>query len=393
MIKKDITFIYKDAAEKAMFEPIAEEANKRGYKTTFSENEFSRCEVGFYCQHVNFPQYSKFSVIMLHDIIQQYGNWPDIWFFEPWDKYDIGILPSTQWEENWNKCSQWKYTRPRLGIYKVGWPKADSVCKLTKSTSRSEFNKKHGLDDSKKTILYAPAWENDNKQDDFVQAMKKLNVNVILKQGPWNSEKWLRERPDIYDNVLKMNELHKDIPGVVILDGETNIFEAIAVSDVLVSEESSTLCEAVMMGIPAVSVSDWPIPDTVPSRMPKCDYDFVLMTKRCELSDCINDVIENYSRYHEEFEAFSSRTFSNIGKASGIIMDIIDDCVAGNDIRYTEVKPKECEKVPLGKEISRRKEQFIRATHANYKIQYPVFRFFWDLAKKCKNVLVGDYFK
>ena len=56
------------------------------------------------------------------------------------------------------------------------------------SVEFSEIKEKHkndntlvGIDVSKPTILYAPAWENDNKQDEFVQAMLPLDVNIIVK--------------------------------------------------------------------------------------------------------------------------------------------------------------------------------------------------------------------
>ena len=55
-IKKDITFIYMDKAEYGIYEPIAEEAQKRGYRVKFTDNKFEKCEIGFYCQHINFPQ-------------------------------------------------------------------------------------------------------------------------------------------------------------------------------------------------------------------------------------------------------------------------------------------------------------------------------------------------
>ena len=71
MLKKNITFIYSDSAEKAIYQPLKEEAERRGYTVKLTDNPFERCEIGVYCQHVNFPQYSKFSVIMLHDIIKQ----------------------------------------------------------------------------------------------------------------------------------------------------------------------------------------------------------------------------------------------------------------------------------------------------------------------------------
>ena len=74
MLNKDITFIYWDSSEKNMYQPIIEEAKKRGYKTKLTDNKFEKCEIGFYCQHINFPQFSKFSFIMLHDIIQAYSD-------------------------------------------------------------------------------------------------------------------------------------------------------------------------------------------------------------------------------------------------------------------------------------------------------------------------------
>ena len=91
MQKKEITFIYDNSAQISMYKPIVAEAERRGYTTKMTQNILEKCEIGFYCHHINFPQHSKFSVIMLHDIIQQYSNWPDIWYREPWNKYDIGM--------------------------------------------------------------------------------------------------------------------------------------------------------------------------------------------------------------------------------------------------------------------------------------------------------------
>lgn len=379
MLKKDITFIYMDKAEWDMYQPLEEEARKRGYKVTFTDNKFQKCEIGFYCQHVNFPQYSKFSFIMLHDIIQGYSRWPDLWYEEPWNKYDIGILPSQQWVDNWNLCSQWFYARPRLGMYKIGWPKADVILKLKDNASREKFYLKHHLDVSKKTIVYAPAWENDHKQDDFVQSMLKLNVNILIKQA-----KFSKDYPEIIRNIEEMYEMHKDNPRVTILPPETNIFEAIAVSDVLVSEESSTMCEAAMMGIPAVSVSNWLIPDVTPSRYPKCDYDFVMMTTKEELSDCVKNIIEHYNDYHKTSQEFAKKTFSNIGETSSMIMDLVDDVVNGKPLPVP-IMPQENQNVSIDKEIRRRKEQIKREFLGNY------CKRFWILVimKKIAKQLLG----
>lgn len=382
-IEKIITFIYWDAAEKNMYQPIIEEAKKRGYLVELTENKLQKCEIGVYCQHVNYPQYSKLSVIMLHDIIQQYRNWPDIWYREPWDKYDIGILPSSQWEDNWNKCSQWTYTRPRKGIFKIGWPKADVILKLKENSSKEYFFKKFGMDISKRTVLYAPSWENDHKQDDFVQSMLKLDVNILIKQAHVVE----KDYPQIVNNIKEMYRLHKDIPEVTILPPETNIFEAIAISDVLVSEESSTMCEAAMMGIPAVSVSNWLIPDTKPSRLPSCDYDFVIMTTKEELHNCIYNIISNYDNFHQRSIKFRDNTFSNVGNTSSMIMDIIDDCVSNTPIRYNALIPHKEEHIPFNKNIKRHLYLITREVSGNYAIRYRIVRWIWNCILKTNRII------
>lgn len=381
MLKKDITFVYMDTAERNMYQPIAEEAKKRGYQVSFTDDKTCKCEIGVYCQHINFPQFSKFSVIMLHDIIQQYSNWPNIWYREPWDKYDIGILPSKQWEENWNQCSQWSYACPRKGMFRIGWPKADVIIKLKNSVTKEDFYKEHGLDINKRTILYAPAWENDHKQDDFVQSMLKLDVNILIKQA-----KWAEQYADIINNIKEMYYLHKDNPRVTILPPETNIFEAIAVSDVLVSEESSTMCEAIMMGIPAVSVSNWLIPDVTPSRLPMCDYDFVIMTQKESLTDCICEIINDYSKYQKQAQEYSEKTFSNIGRTSSMIMDIIDDCVSEKNIRYKSLVEKEKVREPFKNKSKRLWLQFKNEVYGNYVHRFAFLGVIWSLLRTTKRM-------
>ena len=383
-LKKEVTFIYMDAAEKAMYKPIAEEAERRGYITRFTDNKYAKCEIGIYCQHINFPQFSKFSVIMLHDIIQQYSNWPNLWIREPWNKYDIGFLPSNQWVNNWKQCSMYYYANPKIGMYKVGWPKADNYAGIDKEQFTRAFNQKHGLSFNKRTILYAPSWENDGKQNDFVQSMLKLDVNILIKQASVDPEKY----KDMYCAIKEMHNLHKDLPQVVMLDPETNIIEAIMASDVLVSDESSTMCEAVMMGIPAVSVSDWLIPDVTPKRFPQCNYDFVFMTEKDNLSSFIQNIIDNYEKTKEEVRSFSERTFGSLGGASKLIMDIIDDCVEGRKIRYESLSPEPKSFVPIKDLVFHISEGTKREVYYNYKQRFRVVSVMWEWARGVKRCLI-----
>lgn len=387
-LKKDITFIYSDSAEKEIYKPIAAEAEKRGYKVNMTNDVFAKCEIGFYCQHVNLPQFSKFSVIMLHDVIQQYGAWPDLWLREPWNKYDVGFLPSTQWIENWNRCSQWYYANPRIGMFKLGWPKADNYASVDKESFKKKFCELHGLDVNKRTVLYAPAWENDNKQDDFVKAMQKLDVNILIKQAPMDPNYSLAYKLSC-EEVKRMYELHKDISGVTILDPKTNIFDAILACDVLVSEESSTMCEATMMGIPAISVSDWLIPDVNPHRYPTCKYDFVTNVKKDFLSDSVAEILSNYNEKLTEVERFREKSFGEIGGCSEIVMDIIDDCVNGNKIRYQALPPAPRKRVPLKREIYHLTEGLKRELYYNYNKRYKAFHFIYEPVRKLKKKIEG----
>ena len=384
MIKKEITFIYADTVQKQVYEMIAAEAKKRGYKTRISDDKFTRCEIGWYCEHINFPQYSKFSVIMLHDITQQYGNWPDIWLREPWNKYDIGFLPSDLWVKNWKQCSKYYYARPRKGVYLTGWPKADSLSAFMDGTKKEEYIKEVGIDPTKPTVLYAPSWENDGKQDEFVRAMMPLDVNILVKQAPWPNT-----YPQQLKNIAEMRELHKDNPRVIQLDPETSILDAIMISDILVSEESSTMCECVMMGKPAISVCNWLIPDVTPSRYPADDYEYVVKTTKEELTQCVSEVLNNYDKYAGEAKAYSDKHFANIGRCISMMLDILDAAVEGRESPYPALVPLNNEKVPLDKLRFHKIEIIKREVYYNYRDRSKVVETLWNAARGVKRTITG----
>lgn len=382
MLKKEITFIYLDTVQKQVYEQIAEKAVKRGYKTKITDNKYEKCEIGWYCEHINFPQYSKFSVIMLHDITQQYGNWPDIWVREPWDKYDLGFLPSKVWVNNWNQCSQYHYANPRRGVYLTGWPKADRISSYLDEGKKKEYMRSVGIDESKPTVLYAPAWENDNKQRDFVESMRPLDVNILIKQAPWPES-----YPDQLKNIEDMRRLYENDSRVIQLNPKTSILDAIMISDVLVSEESSTMCESVMMGKPAVSVCNWLIPDTNPSRFPADDYDYVVKTTKEELTECVQDILLNYSKYAGDAKEYSDEHFANIGGCIDLMLDILDSCVDGVQSPVAPLTPKKRKMIPAKKRYINITERIKREVYWNYKQRSKMVSIMWDVAKKTKDIV------
>jgi hypothetical protein len=321
-VNKDITFFIETLADLQLYESSIMEAQKRGYATRVTDNPKEPCEIGIYCQHINYPENSKFSVIMLHDLIQAYPRWPDIWEREPWNKYDIGILPSKFWVDMWENASYKPWVMPRLGVYELGWPKADLITSSEFSNAVNQLSVELDLNKSKKTVLYAPSWENDNKQDDFVQAMLQLDVNILIKQGHVE-RKWGANWSvyyEVYDEIQKMRRLHQNIANVHILDPKINILHAIALADILVSEESSTMCEAVLMGKPAIAVEDWLIPDTIPRRTACKGHAFTIKTTKVALKDKTLDVIQRYDFYSQQAITFRDNNFlSNSNGGGGVI--------------------------------------------------------------------------
>lgn len=339
-IKKEITFIYTDKLEYQCAEPIANEAKKRGYEVKFSNNIFEKCEIGFYCQHLCFPKNSKFSCIMLHDLGQQHGFWPNMWQNEIWNHFDLGFLPSKEWCDMWIQSSCYDFVRPRKGCYYAGWPKSDNIYEKFFDDECQEIIKNYGIDTSKKTLLYAPSWEYDNRQLELVDACKDLDINVIVKQFPWNPDESAIFKFQ-YDLCKEMAEKCKGLPNVYVLDTSVNIFNAINICDLLISEESSTLYEAMMLEKPVIAVTDWLVPDNYPEkpRYPDFPYDFAVHTSKENLTEVIKNVITD-NTYLEKIKEYRQENFSNIGNASCTIMDVIDSVLFSNGEKIKRLEEK-----------------------------------------------------
>lgn len=362
-IQKEITFIYTDKLEYQCEKPIAVEAEKRGYRVNFSDNIFEKCEIGFYCQHVNFPKNSKFSCVMLHDLGQQHGEWPCMWKNEFWSDFSVGFLPSKEWADMWHDSSCYDFVRPKFGCYFVGWPKSDNIHNKTFVNECEKIIKDYGLDKNKKTVLYAPSWEWNNRQLEIIEACKSLGVNLIIKQFPWNPKTFKFQ----YDICNEMAAKSKGIPNVFVLDSSVNIFNAIQLCDVLVSEESSTLYEAMLMDKPVIAVTDWLVPDSATPRLPDFPYDFAVHTEKSKLAETIKNVLFN-KKYIETIKRYREINFPNIGHASQNIMNVIDDVLQGNENNVQRISELHLTKTPAKyrKTVNHRKNLMRKIWVKNY---------------------------
>ncbi|RUM93742.1 MAG: hypothetical protein DSZ28_06850 [Thiothrix sp.] len=345
---RTITFFYSDNVEKQTAEPIAKEALRRGYKVRFTDVLQEEADIGFYCQHLCFPENSNFSLVMLHDLGQGHNRWPDIWETEPWDQFDVGILPGKDWKQRWLSVCDRVHTRPRRGVFELGWPKADVLLSKNNTTAKQlgkDLKLCHPI-----SILYAPSWENHGKQDEFVQALKDLPVNLLLKQAPW-SDAYI----EIKNNISEMNLLHRNYKdNIHVIDPDINIFDCLALTDVIVSDESSVLIEALLLNIPSVAVTDWLIPDYDPPRHASVPFDFVNKTTRQTLQETVVRIIEDLETYRSEVSGIQTEIFTYLGESSIKIMDVVDHFVVNKTISISAIEP--------GKEIRAlsKKEQLSR---------------------------------
>ena len=110
-----MTFFYTDNCERQAIAPVAAEAERRGFEVKFSNNSKERAQIGVYSEHACTPN-ADFSVIMLHDLAQRHDIWPSFWRYEPWNAFDIGVVPGKSWTDRWQTQADFATARPKLGL-------------------------------------------------------------------------------------------------------------------------------------------------------------------------------------------------------------------------------------------------------------------------------------
>jgi len=328
--KKQIAFFYQDNIERHNWEPLVHEAIRRGYEVLLTDNLNTSVEIGFYCSHENHPQFARFSVIMLHGMDQGRCRWPNMWIKEPWNKYDLGLLPGPSWVERWQECTTDPFVHPRKGVFQAGWPKADLIFNPVYNFWDKVKHLKTDLNlPYEKTILYAPSFETDNKQNDVVKCLGKQRMNILIKHWITEDERDVYE--DIWNNIAIANEEHlKSGHHIQILDPRLSIMYCLGLCDLLVTDESSVAYEALLFDLPTVSVSDWVmrINNSSSSRPVRPPKEIVFLTNRNNLANKINDLISSPD-IKNEISSKKDFYYSWLGESAKRVMDILEDQIEG----------------------------------------------------------------
>lgn len=322
-LRKEITFFATDKGEYYNLLPIAREAGKRGYRVRHTDDLDEKAEIGVYCQHFGKPQNAKFSVVLLHDMAQGHNRWPNIWEAEHWCEYDIGIVPGIRWKERWERCAFDYHAYPRRGAYMLGYPKSQEVFSEELEDRvrelKDDMNLKYDI-----SVLYAPSWENDGKEDDFVRALSSLPVNLLVKQASWPEEfHWVTE------NNEEMRRLHEGkYDNLYYIESEESIMVALKMCDLVVSDESSVMIEGAMFGKPALGVEDWLIPDTTPSRFASIPYEDVYKCTKAKLRETVEQLMAE-GLYNTDTAKRAGEFFANKEFVNRDILDAIEYFTTG----------------------------------------------------------------
>lgn len=322
-IQKEITFFYTDKGEYYNLLPIMKCAQERGYKTSYTNDLNRKAEIGVYCQHFGMPENSKFSVVLLHDMAQGHNRWPNIWELERWNKYDLGIVPGLDWKDRWERCAFRFFANPRCGAYMLGYPKSNEIFSEELEERVREVKKDMDMKYSF-SVLYAPSWENDEKEDDFIRALASLPVNLLVKQASW---------PEEYDFVIKnienMRRVHEGkYNNLYYIEPEESIMVALKLCDLIISDESSVMMEGMMFGKPSIAVRDWLIPDTTPSRFASIPFENVFKCKKVELREAVEKFLAGDIK-NEEVLRNSEEMFVNKENVNKDILDAIEYFTTG----------------------------------------------------------------
>lgn len=335
-LKKKITFYCEDIPERQLVSPLYKIFKENKYEVRITNDLSENSEIGYYCSpstHIKKIN-SKFSIISLGGMDQGKLFWPNFWYKEPWDKFDLGVLPGKKWREMWQSSTWFKSALPKYGIITGGWPKTQSI----KEKFKNNKNRQH-----KFKILYAPCFENDEKGHDVINSVKNLDVIIEIKHLPWNESFERIKHKDIRSNIAKMliftrNNLKNNFK---IYNSKINIFDIFNKIDLLITDESSLIYEALLFDIPTLSCHDWLMRSSGRSkaRYVTKNEDICNYTSRSNLQNKIKEIILNYDKYIGNIRNKKNNYFSNIDNSAVYIFNILNNMVEKNELTNLE-KPK-----------------------------------------------------
>ena len=99
------------------------------------------------------------------------------------------------------------------------------------------------------------------------------------------------------------------------MNPKDNIMYALAMSDLVISEESSVMTEALMFLVPSIGVRDWADVDL--------PYEYVYRISKNELEKYVQEILEG-KRKDIDLEYWKTKIFKSFGSCSKEIMNLVE---------------------------------------------------------------------
>jgi hypothetical protein len=328
--KLKIAFITKETIVKHIYAPIAMEAQRRGHSVLISDDPSVDADIGFYSDDNPVPGNQKLRLVTINGLDQDHASRPNYASFfssQNWHKFDVGILPGPRWSIGWISSMEKLPGKPSRGVFEVGWPKSDALFS-NGDPVLERLNRPAG-----RNILYAPQTEQDGKQSVVLNQLQGKNCNLTIKH--WESESYYKMPEYAWllteaykNNMNKENERASSFPWVKILDPESNFMEALSHCDILISDQSSVIYEAALVGAPTITVNGWkhacgdrcgiqPSPDVCAVVEPD------------GLGDIVEEIFCNYNYWVNKAINIRNDNFVNLGFGSIIVVDLIESIFSG----------------------------------------------------------------
>ncbi len=205
-------------------------------------------------------------------------------FYDVIEHFDIYLVEG----EDKFKRLQKLYPQHECKLAKVGFSKFDEIINITSSEKNALFEK-YNLDINKKTILFAPTFfpsSIEKMSDNFPNDFKECNILV--------KPHYLTYERKNYKNQLKKFNIWDNYSNCTILPlSQYNLVPFFAISDIMISDESSAMFEFAALNKPVIS-----------NRYFKLRWSYYLLpwklTKRIDNSkDFYRCILDNAFNYDE----------------------------------------------------------------------------------------------
>ncbi len=300
--------------------PIIEYLELLGATCIISHTGEEKADVGFYCSDKPRPGNQDFRVITINGLDQDHVVRPDYKKFflaENWNQFDMGFLPGGNWSRGYARIWSKFDITPRYGVYSLGWPKSDPVI------ISGDYSKKSHAKKIRK-ILYAPQIEDGVKQLQVSEAAAELGVELVIKH--WETEAYIEIYPWlITEELLKeISKANKDVlrryPKLVtIADPEINFMTLLEDVDLLITDQSSTLYDALFACVPTLVIDDWKHACGIcPGPQPSPDALYVTSSNR--IGQAIDTISQEYQKAIDLATTKRQYLFDNLGNSSELLV-------------------------------------------------------------------------